>query len=276
MGRRSPRALAPIVLVVVLLVLIISGILISAAHSVPLRRPGIVGGAPVSIASAPWQAYVDDGRGGRCSASLVASRWLLTAAHCVAGVRPSQVRVLMGENRLTGMPDSRYRDIDRIVIHPQWRSQEAVADLALLRLSRTPDSPAMPIALPQGQDAAAWPARGTAATVSGWGLTRRGGRASDVLRQASVTVLGGPGDPRCGMYGDAFIPDAHVCAGRVRGGADACAGDSGGALVTLVAGRPVLVGVASAGNGCGRSAYPGVYARVTTYAPWITSTTTGP
>lgn len=58
-----------------------------------------------------------------------------------------------------------------------------------------------------------------------------------------------------------------ICAGEK--GKDSCQGDSGGPMVDS-AGKQV--GVVSWGIGCALAGYPGVYARVSTYADWISST----
>ncbi len=46
-----------------------------------------------------------------------------------------------------------------------------------------------------------------------------------------------------------------------------------GPLVATVANQVTLVGVTSFGNGCAKSPFPGVYARVTAQLPWILANT---
>jgi hypothetical protein len=48
-------------------------------------------------------------------------------------------------------------------------------------------------------------------------------------------------------------------------------GDSGGPLVRKIDGSWTLVGIVSAGIGCGQPSQPGLYARVTKYTGWIRS-----
>ena len=62
-----------------------------------------------------------------------------------------------------------------------------------------------------------------------------------------------------------------LCAGHPQGGRDACRGDSGGALL-LQDPRTLswtAVGVVSAGHGCGRREFPGLYTRLASYLAWI-------
>lgn len=73
------------------------------------------------------------------------------------------------------------------------------------------------------------------------------------------------------------INDHFICAGNTSfGGVDACQMDSGGPLIVRStqdgAAFVEVVGVVSFGVGCGSSAYPGVYTRVSTFAKWILDT----
>ena len=62
-----------------------------------------------------------------------------------------------------------------------------------------------------------------------------------------------------------------VCAGYENGYRDSCSGDSGGPLISIRDGIPVLVGVTSWGVRCAEKQKPGVYTRVAYYMDWITS-----
>ncbi|EPQ04201.1 Mastin [Myotis brandtii] len=63
------------------------------------------------------------------------------------------------------------------------------------------------------------------------------------------------------------IQDDLLCAGSW--GRGTCNGDSGGPLVCKWRETWVQVGVVSWGKGCGLTNFPGVYARVTSFLPWI-------
>ena len=75
----------------------------------------------------------------------------------------------------------------------------------------------------------------------------------------------------CARYGFLMREDM-LCAGEE--GRDSCSGDSGGPLVCPLGplGSPVLTGVTSWGQGCGRPDKPGVYTEVAHFLDWIMQT----
>lgn len=204
-----------------------------------------------------------------CGATLVNDRWAVTAAHCVRPEANSKVN-LARTSAWINPPSSgagpRLR-IGQVVVHPGWNPDTGLNDIALLRLNPpTPLRGAVPMmANPL------LPRKGEPVSVYGMGATAEDGDSSDVLRRAIVRDLSGPGrSVRCGSYDRSEFDGAtEICAGLPRGGVDSCQGDSGGPLVEWFAGRPVLVGVVSEGNGCARPGYPGIYTRISSYVNWI-------
>lgn len=59
------------------------------------------------------------------------------------------------------------------------------------------------------------------------------------------------------------------CAGYSNGKQDACLGDSGGGLILTENGKYTLVGITSAGFGCGVDHQPGIYHNVQLTSKWI-------
>ncbi len=233
--------------------------------------PRIVGGAPTTISSTPWQANLTIRNSTLCGASIIGNSWLVTAAHCVAGVAPSEISAFVGITNLSERSSQKALGVSGITINPSWNSTTFNGDIALLQLA-TPlafSVNVQPIALPLTQDPTTWPAAGTTAQISGWGITSFGGVFSDSLLAANVSILSGPNDNTCGSYGSSFTSVDKICAGVIGGGIDTCQGDSGGPLVVGTSAGTVLAGLTSVGNDCALANFPGIYTRITTFVPWI-------
>lgn len=204
-----------------------------------------------------------------CGATLISPRWAVTAAHCVTADPGSRFDVAGSRAWLNPVRDGvgPGLGIAQVVVHPRWNPYTDANDIALVRLtSSTPLRGAIPLAAPGTVK------RNDVLSVFGMGVTvNNGENSSDVLRWAQIRDLAGPGRAaRCGSYdrGD-FNAAVQICAGMPLGGVDSCQGDSGGPLIQRRAGRPVLVGIVSWGNGCALRGYPGIYTRVSSYAGWI-------
>ncbi|MCP2255785.1 Trypsin [Prauserella aidingensis] len=221
-------------------------------------KPDVVGGSPADIADFPYAVALTDASGFQfCGGSLIAEDKVLTAAHCAEGQDPADVVAVTGRTDLT-TNDGSETPVSDIWVHPDYSSVTTGADVAVLTLA-SPVSDGRPIALASAPGGPSY-TPGADATVAGWGTTSEGGSSSDTLLQGTVPVRS---DADCSAaYGSEYDAQGMVCAGLPEGGVDACQGDSGGPLV--VDGR--LAGVVSWGNGCARPNYPGVYARVGTYA----------
>jgi len=255
-----------------LIVTSLIGLLLVAlgAPAAPAIQPRVVGGAPIPISQAPWQVAIST-NGSLCGGSLVNVNWVVTAAHCVAGLSPNTITVFHGIDKLSQRTTANRSGVSTVTIHPSWNGTIFNADIALLELSAPVvlnDRTAL-ISLPVGVDPSVWPSQGTQAVVSGWGTTASGGQVSDVLNAATISILGGPSENACGRYGSSFQAIDDICAGIPTGGIDTCQGDSGGPLVITEAGVPLLAGVTSVGDGCALANFPGIYTRVTTYLSWI-------
>ena len=242
------------------------------AHQAQDQR--IVGGEPAKIRDNPWQvALVSarvpiNARAQFCGGSIVAPRWIVTAAHCVDGnTLPTQVAILVGtQSLLTG---GRRVAASRIVVHESWAPRTHDNDIALIE---TADDLGAGAAIP-GDAAAAEHRVGLPIRVTGWGRT-------SMSTSAGTTVLQGVPVPYVlrdlcngpNSYDGAITPNM-ICAGRKEGGADACQGDSGGPATAIVEGRRVLVGIVSWGQGCAVRDKYGVFTRVAMFAAWVADKT---
>lgn len=237
----------------------------------------IVGGVEARPGSHPWIVSLQQYGEHFCGASLIRvsatkdeSDIVVTAAHCVYD-GTSQLTASAGVHdlRSPGAGAQTVRGV-KTVYHPAYNPDTTMNDIAVVKLEKPLKFTAtvQPILLPMSGELVP---DNVEAMVAGWGLTREDGQSSPILRQVGVPTIAHR--EVVAAYRPAGItidPYAMLGAGYKQGGKDACQGDSGGPLYLRGAqGQPVLQGVVSFGVGCARPGFPGIYARVSNYIPWI-------
>jgi trypsin len=238
----------------------------------------IVGGSAASIASFPWQiSFQTKGGFHFCGGSVINSRYILTAQHCVAGesagamTSPATVRVAAGSSKLSTMASSgQIRSVQDIIPMPGFVTPEQGKDVALLRLSSALSftTNVQPIALATAADASAGLTDpGDVATVSGWGTLSSGGSSPDTLQKVNVPIVSKAAADAA--YPPGVTADQIGAGDLVNGGEDSCQGDSGGPLVVTKGTGKILAGVVSYGEGCALAQFPGMYARVSALEGFI-------
>lgn len=244
----------------------------------------IVGGQPTAASDLPYMAGLeiavegsgDDSPDALCAGSLIAARWVLTAAHCLAE-QPvdvdSSAAIIGATNLDAATPEQTYAWAQAIP-SPDYATGRGGSDVGLIRLARPAAGQQLRLLRPA--DAGLFEG-GDAALTAGWGFTedpQDGGTLStNQLRSVDLSVVA---DLECERsfadagQGDALQFDTEICA--IAPGKDSCNGDSGGPLVVADAGGlPALAGAVSFGIGSGdvlrgsrscNEGPPGVYARV--------------
>lgn len=221
------------------------------------RRPvrEVIGGDVAPAGWFPWMVRLSMG----CGGTLIASRVVLTAGHCVAGTGPETgIGVTAGVVDLES-PDAITARSVAVIRAPEFRTETRGNDWAVVALDRAIDRPTVKLAGGDTADTGTF-------VVMGWGSTREGaGRQERRLRYATVSTVP---DADCAAdyrrAGVDLIGKDSICAGGH--GIDTCQGDSGGPMVGRDgSGRWVQVGIVSWGLGCARDGYPGVYTEVSTF-----------
>jgi trypsin len=263
----NPRMLRPLLAALAATLLMVP----ATADAVTKRDRGvkILGGTVAAPGQFPWMVSMIDSRaeraifGAYCGGTLIAPRVVLTAAHCVQGVRPGEMDVVVGRTRLSQDDAGERITVSKILDHPGYSNSSVRNDAALLQLERPTTAQPLPIAQPADDGLTA---PGTRVITSGWGATSEGGEASDELLFVRLTMRShGYCDREYGKIHDA----SQLCIGSSRPGEDSCQGDSGGPVMSGEGAAMRLVGLVSYGHGCGRKGVPGVYTRVSRFAPWI-------
>ncbi|NXA42065.1 FAXD protein, partial [Eudromia elegans] len=227
----------------------------------------IAGGMFCQRGQCPWQVLIRNSRGeGFCGGSLISSRWVVTAAHCLDLVRPHHVTVDFDKYQRE-MKEQKI-GVERSWPHPHYDSDNYNSDIALLYLSSEVafNEFALPICLPSPNLAALLTEEGRVGTVSGWGATHQRGATLRFLMRVRVPVVS---MESCQRSMDRLVTDNMFCAGYEVAAEDACKGDSGGPFAVPYHNTWFLLGIVSWGEGCAEKGKYGVYTRVANYIPWI-------
>ena len=218
-------------------------------------------GRRASPASFPWIASII-GDGFTCAGSLVNSRYILTAAHCVRGRSASQLKVTLGAVTELDRLMKPSLAISDVILHDRYDGHIG-NDVALLRLrDELPiDSSLVPVCLASDRSVTL-----SLPFLVGWGATTRaeenGMIGAKELMQAELDVKP---DALCAyFYGQRFDQN-KLCAGTCSG---ATKGDGGAPVMQRQGGRVTQVGITCFGTPtvCER---PDLYESVAAHASWI-------
>ena len=271
----------------------------------------IIGGELATVADWPWQIALyranDKGENNfSCGGSLIADRWVLSAAHCFSKRDAKLYTIVTRSDQIdfSAIPKGAEAiKVSRLLVHKDYNNETHENDIALLELAAPATATAIPLQL-VADPRVEGPNHDV--TITGWGQIRE----VDVVRDKNGNVTGFR-DPKTHaelQFSDFTSPDLHkahlplvdtaacakanrdfaatgdgtppvidqrmLCAAVPEGGIDTCQGDSGGPLAAKNdKGVWRQLGVVSWGYGCARAGLPGVYTRVSAYADWIKTTT---
>ncbi|XP_034948279.1 polyserase-2-like [Chelonus insularis] len=224
----------------------------------------VIGGERAVIEDFPYQVSIQVSKHHVCGGSIIAKKWVITAAHCINHPVSAYI-VRAGTSYLVG---GTLHKVDKIFRHSRFhvdKYQRPNHDIALMLIKNTFlfDRKHQPISLIDfGQKIKP----GAIGITSGWGKTEWG--TSVQLRTVALPIIS---KTICNSkyFNHNGIPDNQICAGHPYGGKDACTGDSGGPLVV----NGSLAGITSWAIGCGEAAFPGSYTEIAAYRLWIREVT---
>ncbi|XP_054078695.1 chymotrypsin-C [Rissa tridactyla] len=238
----------------------------------PLLGTRVVGGEDARAHSWPWQISLQYSRYGAwhhtCGGTLIASNWVLTAAHCISS--SLNYRVVLGKQVLSEEDEagSLAVGVDKIIVHENWNSFFIINDIALIKLAQEVEvsETIQPACLPP---AGLTLENNYPCYITGWGRIRTNGPLADVLQQALLPVVDYETCSQRDWWGSNVRP-TMVCAGG-DGTVSGCNGDSGGPLNCQRDGLWEVDGIVSFGSalGCNTHKKPTVFTRVSAYIDWI-------
>ncbi|XP_053594540.1 trypsin-1-like [Microplitis demolitor] len=227
----------------------------------------IVGGQDAKLYQYPWMSYLTYHGRFYCAATIISSKYMLTAAHCVDRFDKSKIKVHTGAyDRNNASSQLVEYKILSVIKHSGYSITNYNNDLALIKINGVIkfDGPMKPVCLPERGSTFT----GKNATVTGWGAIEESGPLSSTLQEVLVPIMSN-NECRTTKYPPKRITDNMLCAGYIDGGKDSCQGDSGGPLHVVEDKTYKIVGIVSWGEGCALPGYPGVYTRVNRYISWI-------
>jgi len=229
----------------------------------------VIGGQDAVPGQWPWQILLK--RSGRpmCGGSIISSRWIVTAAHCVS--KWYSYSVVVGENnRLKNEGTEKEYQVSKVFPHPAYGQLNN--DIALLKLSQDIqfNKYVQPACLPQ-KDVKP----GHKCYITGFGKIKHPGNMHTQLQQALMPAVDSKVcEAKNRKIINIPITDAMICGGE--GGVNpisGCHGDSGGPYVCEVNGKWELHGAVSHGSPrCKSTETYTVFARVTHFRKWIDAT----
>lgn len=216
----------------------------AVASAAPQATESVAGGYYPQASLVPATTYIE-GNESSCTASLIAPKRVLTAAHCVVDdLVAGHWKAFVGARDTAGSP-GQVIGVTGIAVHPQvslpnsgLHVNHAFYDLAVLFLKRASTVPPVPIGT--GSD---WNDVGTALGWGHWNYDHDNPQYTTRLKAINLSL---GTDSQCEAWTSPhYFPAIHICAYDYEGNDCITHGDSGGPLVVYSGGEFRQIGVTS-------------------------------
>lgn len=176
----------------------------------------IVGGDLIDISDAPYQAALLYSGSFICGASIISTKYLLTAAHCVDEYK-TQLTVRVGSSFAHG--GGEIFQVEKVIKHPIFNMNTLNYDFAILKLVK--DIKLQPgvkeiVKLPASNDKIE---ANTETYVTGYGMNKMNAKNDQKLRGVMVPIVS---QNVCRASYPILITSQMICAGFKEGGKDSC------------------------------------------------------
>ncbi|KAG1696672.1 Clotting factor B [Nymphon striatum] len=167
--------------------------------NLPLGTHGLVGGEISGRFGWPWMAAIFIKRRGQqtylCGGTVINDWYIVSAAHCFkksasSRIVPERYMIRLAEHDITDNDNGQEHDVEKIIVHSEYKPPVAYNDIALLKVKRkfTANFKIQPICLPIGPEKYQNFTEEYGAVI-GWGSTAYGESTSFPSSQKSFQVF---------------------------------------------------------------------------------------
>ncbi|MEQ2304509.1 hypothetical protein AMECASPLE_027766, partial [Ameca splendens] len=206
-----------------------------------------------------YMASVQNNREHICGGFLISEDFVVTAAHCD---EQNPTSVVLGTHNLKKADDTIRYGVTRCK-HPKFDRVISGNDIMLLKLSEKVqlNDRVQLIQIPRAEMKLKDKAK---CRVAGWGFSRPGGKVSNLLEVAQVSIISQKECKSKWKYLRHNLPNNVTCALGHKTKTGFCKGDSGGPLVC----GKMATGIVSFSKDCDPNV-PNVYTDISKYVSWI-------
>lgn len=227
----------------------------SSSDSVGRVEQGIVGGQMANPLDYPSVVALEEEPGNWfCTGTLIASDWVLTAAHCVADAPGTGLHVRFDDADVNDTTGGVVVAVSEVHAHPDFDWEAWDNDVALLRLA-TPVTDRAPTPIYREAVPAATPVLDV-----GYGAADNNDGGAGQLRAVEKVTAD------CAGANDPTVSGDNLVCMDASDGRGSCFGDSGGPTFATIGGTRVVAGITSGGTGdlCGAGwdLYTSIYAEL--------------